>query len=65
MRLVGHMADVPEESPTSSVIRDGAVSGLLPEARVFAVHYPGYPSSTVRAVETLGGLTEIAKVSLP
>lgn len=46
----------------SSVIRDGAVSGVLPEASAFAVHYPGYPSSTERAIETLGGLAEIAKV---
>lgn len=56
------MGDAPEEPSTSSVIRDGAVSGVLPETAVFAVHYPGYPSSTARAIETLGGLPEIAKV---
>ncbi|CAL9101347.1 unnamed protein product [Musa textilis] len=56
------MGDAPGEPSTSSVIRDGAVSGVLPETAVFAVHYPGYPSSTVRAIETLGGLPEIAKV---
>ncbi|CAL9059482.1 unnamed protein product [Musa banksii] len=56
------MGDAPGEASTSSVIRDGAVSGVLPETAVFAVHYPGYPSSTARAIETLGGLPEIAKV---
>ncbi|RRT44425.1 hypothetical protein BHE74_00056817 [Ensete ventricosum] len=56
------MGDAPGEPSTSSVIRDGAVAGVLPETAVFAVHYPGYPSSTARAIETLGGLPEIAKV---
>lgn len=45
-----------------SVITNGAVSGVLPQAAVFAVNYPGYPSSISRAVDTLGGLDEIAKV---
>ncbi|XP_024544941.1 general transcription factor 3C polypeptide 5 isoform X2 [Selaginella moellendorffii] len=40
----------------------GSVSGVLPERRVFAVQYPGYPSSIDRAVETLGGEAGIAKV---
>ncbi|XP_010247586.1 PREDICTED: general transcription factor 3C polypeptide 5, partial [Nelumbo nucifera] len=43
-------------------IKDGTISGTLPEAKVFAVHYPGYPSSTSRAVETLGGPEAITKV---
>ena len=47
----------------STVITNGAVSGALPESEAFAVNYPGYPSSTARAVDTLGGLDEIAKVS--
>ncbi|XP_068653287.1 uncharacterized protein [Aristolochia californica] len=43
------------------IIKDGAVSGLLPEVTAFAVHYPGYPSSTSRALETLGGIDDIAQ----
>ncbi|KAG9456371.1 hypothetical protein H6P81_000879 [Aristolochia fimbriata] len=43
------------------LIKDGTVSGVLPEATAFAVHYPGYPSSTSRAIETLGGIDEIAQ----
>ncbi|XP_038710557.1 general transcription factor 3C polypeptide 5-like isoform X2 [Tripterygium wilfordii] len=43
------------------VIRDGKVSGFLPAKEAFAVHYPGYPSSTERAVETLGGTEGIIK----
>ncbi|KAJ8755508.1 hypothetical protein K2173_019306 [Erythroxylum novogranatense] len=42
------------------VIKDGKVSGLLPSSQAFAVHYPGYPSSVSRAVETLGGTEAIA-----
>ncbi|KAG1364469.1 general transcription factor 3C polypeptide 5 [Cocos nucifera] len=53
--------DRPKPS-TSSVVKDGAVSGVLPAAEAFAIHYPGYPSSTERAIETLGGLPEVAKV---
>lgn len=60
--------DPPEDGrpkpSTSSVIKDGAVSGVLPAAEAFAIYYPGYPSSTERAIETLGGLPEIAKVFL-
>ncbi|CAA0819999.1 Transcription factor IIIC- subunit 5 [Striga hermonthica] len=44
-------------------IKDGSISGVLPSSsEVFAVHYPGYPSSTERAVETLGGKDGILKV---
>ncbi|KAG6484137.1 hypothetical protein ZIOFF_060931 [Zingiber officinale] len=50
-----------DQGKPSAVIRDGEVSGVLPEASAFSVHYPGYPSSTERAIETLGGLAEIAK----
>ncbi|XP_020523536.1 general transcription factor 3C polypeptide 5 [Amborella trichopoda] len=42
------------------LIKDGTISGSLPESRVFAVNYPGYPS-TSRAIETLGGLEGISK----
>lgn len=44
------------------VIEDGRVSGCLPSNEVFAVHYPAYPSSIARAVETLGGTEAIRKV---
>ncbi|KAK1390996.1 general transcription factor 3C polypeptide 5-like [Heracleum sosnowskyi] len=43
------------------VIDDGSVSGVLPSTKLFAVHYPGYPSSITRAVETLGGTDGIVK----
>ncbi|PSS35759.1 General transcription factor 3C polypeptide like [Actinidia chinensis var. chinensis] len=43
------------------VIKDGTISGNFPSAEAFAVHYPGYPSSTTRAVETLGGSEGILK----
>ncbi|CAL5375246.1 unnamed protein product [Camellia sinensis] len=43
------------------VIKDGTVSGKLPSTESFAIHYPGYPSSTARAVETLGGNNGILK----
>ncbi|XP_072973185.1 uncharacterized protein [Typha angustifolia] len=55
-------SDGAAKASTSSLIKDGAVSGVLPAAEAFAVHYPGYPSSPSRAVETLGGLSEIAKL---
>ncbi|GJN11815.1 hypothetical protein PR202_ga30040 [Eleusine coracana subsp. coracana] len=58
----------PPSSPTAaaaepppSTITDGTVSGTLPAAEAFAVHYPGYPSSPTRAARTLGGLSAIAK----
>lgn len=44
------------------IIKDGSVSGILPTNEVFAVHYPAYPSSVERAVETLGGIQGIVKV---
>ncbi|KAI3446704.1 hypothetical protein Pfo_003369 [Paulownia fortunei] len=46
------------------VIKDGSISGVLPtsSSEAFAVHYPGYPSSTGRAIETLGGNQGILKV---
>ncbi|MCD9559513.1 hypothetical protein HAX54_017512 [Datura stramonium] len=43
------------------IIKDGSVSGKLPTNKVFAVHYPAYPSSVERAVETLGGIQGIVK----
>ncbi|XP_017219153.1 uncharacterized protein LOC108196397 [Daucus carota subsp. sativus] len=43
------------------VIEDGSISGFLPSTKLFAVHYPGYPSSVTRAVETLGGTDGIVK----
>ncbi|XP_012575688.1 uncharacterized protein [Cicer arietinum] len=43
------------------VIKDGTISGVLPEPQGFLVHYPGYPSSTSRAVDTLGGIQGILK----
>lgn len=47
------------------LIEDGSVSGVLPSSsEAFIVHYPGYPSSTERAVETLGGTPGILKVYL-
>lgn len=44
------------------IIENGTVSGTLPSSEAFAVHYPGYPSSVARAVETLGGAEGILKV---
>ncbi|GLT92811.1 hypothetical protein SLE2022_106270 [Rubroshorea leprosula] len=43
------------------VIKDGKVSGRLPADDSFAVHHPGYPSTTSRAIETLGGVEGIVK----
>ncbi|XP_059655651.1 uncharacterized protein LOC132302730 isoform X2 [Cornus florida] len=43
------------------VLKDGSISGVLPSTEAFAIHYPGYPSSTARAVETLGGTEGILK----
>lgn len=43
-------------------IKEGCISGFLPSnSNSFVVHYPGYPSSTERAVETLGGTDAILK----
>lgn len=47
------------------VIKDGSVSGFIPantEADAFVVHYPGYPSSMLGALHTLGGLQALQKV---
>ncbi|XP_066348503.1 uncharacterized protein [Miscanthus floridulus] len=52
----------PVIPPSPWTITDGAISGTLPAAEAFAVHYPGYPSSPARAARTLGGLPGIAKV---
>lgn len=43
------------------VIKDGSISGILPNSKVFAINYPGYPSSMERALITLGGPEGIAK----
>ncbi|XP_061346059.1 uncharacterized protein LOC133291756 isoform X2 [Gastrolobium bilobum] len=43
------------------VIKDGTISGVLPDPQGFIVHYPGYPSSISRAVDTLGGIQGILK----
>ncbi|KAJ6865726.1 general transcription factor 3C polypeptide 5-like isoform X2 [Populus alba x Populus x berolinensis] len=43
------------------VIKEGKVSGLIPSKEGFAVHYPGYPSSISRAIQTLGGTGSILK----
>ncbi|XP_020972409.1 general transcription factor 3C polypeptide 5-like isoform X3 [Arachis ipaensis] len=43
------------------VIKDGTISGVLPDTRGFLVHYPGYPSSVSRALDTLGGIQGILK----
>ena len=42
-------------------IENGTVSGVLPRNEAFAVHYPAYPSSTSRAIESLGGTQAILK----
>ncbi|KAK2641611.1 hypothetical protein Ddye_023374 [Dipteronia dyeriana] len=56
---------LPQQSTGSlismGVIKDGTVSGYLPSSEAFAVHYPGYPSSMSRAIETLGGTQSLIK----
>ncbi|KAL5783911.1 hypothetical protein ACOSQ2_006303 [Xanthoceras sorbifolium] len=42
-------------------IKDGTASGYLPSSEAFAVHYPGYPFSISRAIQTLGGTQSIIK----
>ncbi|GAB2265472.1 hypothetical protein Dimus_000525 [Dionaea muscipula] len=42
------------------IVKDGAVSGRFPSEKAFVVHYPAYPSSISRAIETLGGADAIA-----
>lgn len=46
------------------VIDNGTIKGVIPEKTLFAVNYPGYPTSTMRAVETLGGEAAISKARL-
>ncbi|KAJ1403882.1 hypothetical protein SESBI_27006 [Sesbania bispinosa] len=43
------------------VIKDGTISGVLPDPQGFLAHYPGYPSSISRVVDTLGGIQGILK----
>ncbi|MED6171476.1 hypothetical protein PIB30_041062 [Stylosanthes scabra] len=43
------------------VIKDGTISGVLPQNQGFLVHYPGYPSTLSHAVDTLGGIQGILK----
>ena len=45
------------------VVKDGTISGFLPSTQAFGVHYPGYPSSMSRAIDTLGGTQAIHKLS--
>ncbi|KAF5188248.1 General transcription factor 3c polypeptide [Thalictrum thalictroides] len=59
--IFSYSSDRQQEWLAMGVIKDGTVSGILPENVGFAVHYPGYPSSTSRAVETLGGSEVILK----
>ncbi|KAH0900102.1 hypothetical protein HID58_049670 [Brassica napus] len=44
---------------TMGIIETGTVSGNLPSKETFVVHYPGYPSSISRDLETLGGIQGI------
>ncbi|TYH58043.1 hypothetical protein ES332_D08G129000v1 [Gossypium tomentosum] len=46
------------------VIKEGRVSGTLPKDEAFAVHYPGYPKTTSRAIQTLGGTEGILKARI-
>ncbi|XP_018472419.2 uncharacterized protein LOC108843668 isoform X1 [Raphanus sativus] len=43
------------------IIEQGAISGNLPSKEAFVVHFPGYPSSIPRAIETLGGIQGITQ----
>uniref|UniRef100_A0A1J3JL82 General transcription factor 3C polypeptide 5 n=1 Tax=Noccaea caerulescens TaxID=107243 RepID=A0A1J3JL82_NOCCA len=43
------------------IIEKGTISGTLPSKEAFAVHFPGYPSSISRAIETLGGIQGITE----
>ncbi|XP_024013639.1 general transcription factor 3C polypeptide 5 [Eutrema salsugineum] len=43
------------------IIEQGTISGTLPSKEAFAVHFPGYPSSISRAIETLGGIQGITE----
>ena len=44
------------------VIEDEIMSDVIPYATYFVVNFPRYPSSISRAIETLVGTEEIAKV---
>lgn len=44
------------------IIEGGSASGVLPNDRVFAVNFPGYPNSLARATQALGGEDRIAEV---
>ena len=44
------------------IIEEGTISGTLPSKEAFVVHFPGYPSSISRAIETLGGIQGITQV---
>ncbi|KAK1388933.1 general transcription factor 3C polypeptide 5-like [Heracleum sosnowskyi] len=59
--LVLRTCGIEINTAAMGVIDDGSVSGVLPSTKLFAVHYPGYPSSITRAVETLGGTDGIVK----
>ncbi|KAL1203278.1 hypothetical protein V5N11_031873 [Cardamine amara subsp. amara] len=43
------------------IIKEGTISGTLPSKEAFVVHFPGYPSSIPRAIETLGGIQGISQ----
>ncbi|CAH8268002.1 unnamed protein product [Arabidopsis lyrata] len=43
------------------IIEEGIISGTLPSKEAFVVHFPGYPSSISRAIETLGGIQGISQ----
>lgn len=55
---------VEEGRETMGIIEQGTVSGTLPSKEAFVVHFPGYPSSIPRAIETLGGIQGITEASL-
>eukprot|EP00252_Welwitschia_mirabilis_P020208 TRINITY_DN4904_c0_g1_i1.p1 TRINITY_DN4904_c0_g1~~TRINITY_DN4904_c0_g1_i1.p1 ORF type:complete len:617 (+),score=147.01 TRINITY_DN4904_c0_g1_i1:229-2079(+) len=43
------------------IIKSGCTSGVIPGTCNFVVHYPGYPPSISRAIETLGGQEGLRK----
>ncbi|EOA23722.1 hypothetical protein CARUB_v10016933mg [Capsella rubella] len=43
------------------IIEDGTISGTLPSKEAFVLHFPGYPSSISKAIETLGGIQGITQ----
>jgi hypothetical protein len=52
-----------ERRERMGIIEGGSASGLLPDERLFAVNFPGYPSSLARATQALGGEDRIAEVN--